>query len=93
VATATSLVHFLSASLRALAVALSLACNKLTHTRELAKETVTIRQGKSIQKQKATRKKQKEKQRERNYVPLDSSVALRISRHSVPRDRNFCIKG
>jgi hypothetical protein len=83
----------LSTSLRALAVALSLVSNELTRTRALAKETVTRRQGKSSQKQKVARKNQKKKQRELNYVPMDSSTALRISRHCVPRDRNFCIKG
>jgi hypothetical protein len=74
-AAATSVVHFLSASLRALAVALSLVSSELTRTRALA-ETVTQRQGKSIQKQNAARKKQKEKQTKQNYVPLDLSVAL-----------------
>jgi hypothetical protein len=74
-------------------VALSLASNELMRTRALAKETVTRWQGKSIQKQQATSKKKKEKQRKWNYVPLDSSAALWISRHLVPKDMDFCIKG
>jgi hypothetical protein len=60
-ATASSLAHFSLASLRALVVALSLDSNELTCTRVLAKETVARRQGKTIQKRRATKTKEKGK--------------------------------